>query len=268
MLAGNKKVGKGLLMVVLSYLAKNDEAVTVHFLSMDMSETSPAFVPPSEGQLDYINNLLKSKNKDSSIRLYDVGDAFLNYQWQKKFKRSSYTPYALARLFADSLPLPDKVLYLDTDTLILGSLSPLYHMDMGEHEFGACLDQLGTFWIDKNYQNSGVLLLNMKKAKETGLLEKCRVFLQTRHPILADQDALNHSVQKKLFLPQKYNEQKRTNEETVIRHFSKTLRWLPFFHTVSVKPWDIDKIAEWDQTDRFDEVIAEYRKRIAEFESL
>lgn len=261
-------MGKGLLIVTLSFLAHNDEAVTIHFLTMDLSDSSPSFVPPSKGQIDYIDALLKEKNPESSIKIYDIGEDFRATKWHRKFRKSSYTPYALARLFADKLPLPDKILYLDTDTFILGNISPLYHTEIGDREFAACYDQLGTFWINKHYQNSGVLLLNMKKAKETDFFAKCRDYLFRKHPILADQDALNWTIKDKMFLPQIYNEQKRIQEGTVIRHFSKTIRWLPIFHIVSVKPWDTEKVADWEKSNRYEPILEEYKKRIAAFEAL
>ena len=266
MLAGNKNVGKGLLVVVLSYLAYNDEAVTIHFLSMDLHHLGASFIPPSQGQIAYIDSLLKQKNEESSIIVYDVGKEYQAETWHKKFKRSAYTPYALCRLFADFLPLPEKVLYLDTDTFILGNISPLYHTDMEDYEFAGCYDQLGTFWIGATYQNSGVLLFNMARCKETGLFASCRDYLKKKHPILADQDALNRCVKKKKFLPQIYNEQTRGQDDTVIRHFSKTIRFLPFFHTVSVKPWHVDKVALWEKSNRYDDVLGEYSQRIEEFE--
>ena len=267
LIVGNKYAAKGLLVIVLSYLAHNQSPVTIHFLSMDHSKANPTFIPPSEGQIRYIRSLLKNVNEQSDILTYDVGEEFHQASWHKKFNRSSYTPYALLRLFSDKLPLPDKVLYLDTDTFILGNIKPLYDIDMEGYEFAAALDQLGTFWISAYYQNSGVLLMNMAKIRETGLLHKCREFLKTRHPILADQDALNAMVIQKKFLPQIYNEQKRSTDETVIRHFSKTLRWIPFFHTLNVKPWHIDRLHKVDDPKRFEPVLNEYQRRIQEFES-
>ncbi|MBQ9458236.1 MAG: hypothetical protein IJU64_07045 [Bacilli bacterium] len=268
MVCGNRYAVKGLLVIALSYLRYNTRPVTIHFLSMDHSEANPKFVPPTKGQYDYIDALLKTGHPESKLISYDVTKEFKAQKWHHKFNKSSYTPYALLRLFSDHLDLPEKVLYLDTDTFILGDLGPCYDMDMGGYEFAGALDQLGTFWIGATYQNSGVLLLNMPQIRATGLFSKCRDFLARKHPILADQDALYHNVGPKKFLPQIYNEQVHSHEDTVIRHFSKTLRWFPFFHLLNVKPWHVDRISKVDDPARFHDVLADYLSRIEELEAL
>ncbi len=268
LIVGNKHAAKGLLIIALSFLKYNDSPVSIHFLTMDHSHANPRFVPPSDAQIDYVRKLLQQHNPASDIFVYDIGEEFRAAKWHRKFNRSSYTPYALLRLFSDKLDLPDKVLYLDTDTFILGDIKPLYETEMGDHEFAACYDQLGTFWINPNYQNSGVLLMNMKRIKETDLLHKCREYLKKHHPILADQSALNAMVLKKQFLPQIYNEQKHSHDDTVIRHFSKTLRWIPFFHTLNVKPWDVDRIHKVDDYSRFQDVLEDFLSRKEKFEQL
>lgn len=59
---------------------------------------------------------------------------------------------------------------------------------------------------------------------------------------LPDQTALNRLVKKKLLLPAKYNEQKHFRDDTVIQHFSKTILWLPYFHTRNIKPWQTEAV--------------------------
>ena len=268
MVCGNRYAVKGLLVIALSYLRHNTRPVTIHFLSMDHSSANPKFIPPSQSQYDYIDALLKSKNPESRLISYDVTKEFKAQKWHEKFNRSSYTPYALLRLFSDHLDLPEKVLYLDTDTFILGDIGPCYDIDMTGYEFAGALDQIGTFWIGATYQNSGVLLLNMPRIRETGLFGKCRDFLSRKHPILADQDALYHCVLEKKFLPQIYNWQIHSQEDTVIRHFSKTIRYLPFFHLLNVKPWNRENLHKVDDPARFQDVLDEYSARIDELEAL
>ena len=33
------------------------------------------------------------------------------------------------------------------------------------------------------------------------------------------------------------NEQKEVREDTIIRHYCKVLHWLPYPHTINIKPW-------------------------------
>jgi len=77
-----------------------------------------------------------------------------------------------------------------------------------------------------------MLLMNMKKIKETGLLEKAREKIKTKKMLFADQDAIYRSTTKKLLLPRKYNEQSSfKRKDTVICHFCKRLMLLPYPHT-------------------------------------
>lgn len=270
LIAGNKDVADGLLIVLLSYLAYNSRPVHVHFLSMDLAEKNPRYVPLSDGQIRYLNSLVKEKNPASEVEEVDCTALF-----QKMFSstengmKSSYTPYMLLRLLADEIPsLPDKILYLDTDIFVMKDISSLYDLDLEDYEFAAAPDYLGTFWIKADYQNSGVLLLNLKRIRETGLFRKCRERIVRKNSILLDQDALNKCVLKKKFLPYKYNEQHKENAETVIRHFSKTIRFFPFFHTQNVKPWDVERVHKVLKTNAFDDVLNDYLKRKDAFRKL
>lgn len=65
----------------------------------------------------------------------------------------------------------DRVLYLDPDMVILGSLAELYHMDLGDHFFAAAthvkrlMRKLNELRLDMEedspYINSGVMLMNL-----------------------------------------------------------------------------------------------------------
>lgn len=61
--------------------------------------------------------------------------------------------------------------------------------------------------------NAGKLLLNMKKIKETGLLEKSRELIKNRKLLFADQSAIYYTTTKKLLLPRIYNEQSKFNKK-------------------------------------------------------
>ena len=268
MIVGNEYACRGLMIIALSYIKHNSAPVTVHFLSMDWHEAKPQFVPPHPEQLAYIEKIFQEGNPESKILYYDVSKHFHAIPAFKKYANSSYTPYAMLRLFSDKLDLPDKVLYLDTDVVILGNIEPLYNTELGDHEFAACYDQHGTFWINKFYQNSGVILFNIPRVKETGLMEKCRQLLIKKHPILFDQDALNQYVLEKQYLPQIYNEQLRAKDETVIRHFSKALRFFPIFHTLNVKVWDTKRLHKVDDPARFQDILDQYAQRWKEYSAL
>jgi glycosyltransferase len=103
------------------------------------------------------------------------------------------------------------------------------------------------------------LLLNMKKIRETGLLEKARALIKTKKMLFADQDAIFRSTTKKKILPRKYNEQSKFNgKNTVICHFCKRLLWRPFPHTENYKQWNVEEVHKILKCYAFDEDLKEY----------
>ena len=66
-----------------------------------------------------------------------------------------FTPYSLLRLCAGEIPsLPEKILYLDSDTMVYNSLEELFTMDeINNYVLGIVVDKMGKFWIRKDYFN-------------------------------------------------------------------------------------------------------------------
>ena len=151
-------------------------------------------------------------------------------------------------------------MYLDADIVCYGDLNELYNRDIADYEFAASLDYFGKWFIDYKYINSGVLLMNLKKLRENDSLRKCREMCVEKKMLLPDQTALNKCCEQKLYLPRKYNEQKERKEDTVVRHFSKTIKFIPYFKTINIKPWEIEKIHDVYKIHDFDDVIEKYLK--------
>ena len=113
-----------------------------------------------------------------------------------------------------------------------------------------------------------MLLMNMKKIKETGLLEKAREKIKTKKMLFADQDAVFRSTTKKKLLPRIYNEQSKFNkEDTVICHFCKRLMYRPYPHTENYKQWQIEEIHRELKCYCFEEDLQEYRELKEKFEN-
>ncbi|MDT7783837.1 MAG: hypothetical protein QOF58_2256 [Pseudonocardiales bacterium] len=104
-----------------------------------------------------------------------------------------------------------RVLYLDVDTLVLGDLRPLLVRDLGGHPIGAARDPICPLighgpgmpgWKalglpeGRAYFNSGVMLLDLARIRDSRLFERAREFL-AEHPDKVhffDQDALNYAA--------------------------------------------------------------------------
>ena len=128
-------------------------------------------------------------------------------------------PYmATVRCFLGKILKEDKIIYLDVDTLIDGSLSELWSLDMSRK----CI---AGRYEDGDYINSGVLLMNLGLIRSLGYEDRIKDLLENCKFVFPDQDALNliYKVYKKS-IPKKFNilgtKEPLEEKEVVIRHFA------------------------------------------------
>ena len=159
------------------------------------------------------------------------------------------------------LGIPDKLLYLDIDMMAGGDIKQLYNINIEDYEYAAVKEKYGCWIIRPDYINAGMLLLNMKKIRETKLLEKARDLIKTKKLIFADQDAIFWSTTKKKIIPRIYNEQSKFNKkDTIICHFAKRLMFLPYPHTENFKQWNLPEVHTVLKCHAFDDDLEEYVK--------
>lgn len=260
LLCGNYKVFDGALTELISITNKTKESITCYIFTMDVSRIKPDYTAITDKQIDFLNRVVKSKNSKNRVIKIDV-TALYEKEFGKCKNETAYcTPYTLLRLLADFVDnIPDKLLYLDIDMMIAKDISTLYNIDISEYEYAAVREKYGSKIIRPDYVNAGMLLLNMKKIKETGLLEKARNLIKTRKLLFADQDAIYWSTTKKLLLPRIYNEQSKFNKkDTVICHFCKRLLLYPYPRIENFKQWQIEEVHKVLRCYSFDEDLNEY----------
>lgn len=268
LLSGNKKVFDGALSELISITNKTIEAITCYIFTMDVSRINPDYTCITDEQIEFLNNVVKSKNKENTVIKVDVTELYEKEFGNGKNEDAYCTPYTLLRLLADLIPeIPEKILYLDIDMMAAGDISELYNIDITDYEYAAVKEKYGSKLLKPDYINAGMLLLNMNKIKETGLLEKARELIKKRKLLFADQDAIFLSTTKKLLLPRIYNEQSKFNKkDTVICHFCKRLLLRPYPHTENYKQWQVDEIHKYLKCYAFDKDLEEYLKLKEEFE--
>ena len=268
LLCGNKKVFDGALTELLSIANRTKETINCYIFTMNLSRLKPDYLSITDEQIDFLNEVLQEKNKDNTVFKIDVTDLYEEQFGNCKNEGAYCTPYTLLRLLADLIPqIPDKILYLDIDMMANKDIAELYNVDISNYEYAAVKEKYGSVFIWPDYINAGMLLLNIKKIKETGLLEKARYLIKTRKMLFADQDAIYRSTTKKLLIPRKYNEQSSfKRQDTVICHFCKRLMWLPYPHTENYKQWHIDEMHKELKCHRFDEDLNEYKVLKEKFE--
>ena len=264
MFCGNDKAYDGIIITLLSICRHTSEALNVYVITADLHELNDKYIPISDMQISKLDTIVKQKNPYSIVRLIDITDLFKEEMMNGANMTTSYTPYIFLRLFVDRIEqLPDKLLYLDNDIVCYKDISGLFSIDVSQYDFAAVKDYFGKWFIGTKYINSGVLLLNLSRLKNDDTLKKCRIMCQKKKMLLPDQTALNKYC-KKLYLPSKYNEQKRMHDDTVLRHYSMTIKFFPWFHTVKIKPWELERIHEFYHDYDFDDVYFEYKQIIEE----
>lgn len=117
----------------------------------------------------------------------------------------------------DKMPNVDKVLYLDCDTIVNGSLTELWNMDIGDYAIAGVRDRVNNsirlynrlcYPMNDGYVNAGVLLINLKKWRESYIFDQARCLAQQIPTALKnhDQDIINIIYHGQiLMLPFKYN---------------------------------------------------------------
>ena len=105
-------------------------------------------------------------------------------------------------LLPELLPQASRALYLDSDTIVLDRLRPLWESDLSAHLFAAVVNPLYPFmenWpvarlglpSEREYPNSGVLLLNLDAMRAAQAVPRIRAYARARpENRFPEQDAL------------------------------------------------------------------------------
>lgn len=247
--AGNKKVTDGLMISLLSIIKHTKESLNVTCFTMDLSDIDSRFLPIDKEFSDLANKKLKSVNENSSFTLIDMGKPFRETLIRSVNLKTGFTPYTMLRLLADKVKMPDKYIYLDTDTIINRDLKLLYNEDIENFELGVVRD---AYRIEKTYFNAGVMLVNYKNTLKSNLWERARELVVKRKMLYVDQEALNKTCKSKKMLPLIYNSKSKYYPEIVVHHFCDVRKY--FFHRI--KPWEVDLVKE--KTSAYDEILNDY----------
>ena len=146
-----------------------------------------------------------SKNYKCSFHLYIINNLDKISQLKVSAHVSNATYYRL--IMAEILPKHiDKVLYLDSDVVVISPLEELYNIDL-ENYFIAASGFSGTLVKSKGF-NSGVMVVNLEKWRNEQISTKVIDFAtQNRNKLpYHDQSALNRVIkQNYLIIDRKWN---------------------------------------------------------------
>lgn len=270
---GDKNIADGLMISALSLLNNVCEPINVYILTVGFESKGRVCEPLPSKLADFLDAKFKETNPENSVTLVDATEVF---KTELPFANleTRFTPCCMLRLFADIIPdIPDKILYLDTDVVCRKDCSEFYSQDMQGFEVAGVLDRYGKWFFRSNifkmdYLNSGVLLLNLRLIRESGMFRECRKRCADKKMFMPDQSAINKLSKAKKILPRCYNEQRISKNDTVFQHFTTSFRFFPYIRTVSVKPWHVDRLHSELGIYEYDGLLAEFGEMKSEYEKM
>lgn len=264
---GDRNVFRGFALAVLTLIKYTKEPFTVHFMTVGASWDERCKKLPLE-DFNKIKDVLKKLRPECEMKYYDVTDSFATHFEYSPNKKPVYSPASMTRLLlVETIKDVDKLIYLDCDTLTTSSLSAFNELDISNYEMAVSLDFMGHRWVKRDYFNSGVLYINMKMVRETRLFERAIQLLKKKRFYFADQTALYKCSSKRLYIPWRFNEQRKIKNDTVIKHFNKGIRPFPFY-VYNVKQWNVKKVHSFLKIHYFDDIYKQYDELFGDFAPL
>lgn len=260
---GDDYIEEGLLISILSLLNNVDEPLGIYILTMQLKTAEKVYQPVSDTAAAFLHEQVRSVHPASFVQKIDITELFLQ-ELPLANMGTRFTPCCMLRLFADLVPqLPEKILYLDNDVVCRQDCGSFYQQDIADYELAGVLDHYGKWLFRRSlarldYLNSGVLLLNLRKIRETGLFHNCRQLCREKTMFMPDQSAINALASAKKFLPRRYNEQRKLHKDTVFQHFTTSFRFFPWLRALTVKPWQVERVQQELKLHEYDELLAEY----------
>ena len=207
----------------------------------------------------YTNISEDNKHKINKYQRQNVNIEFvdLNYYIEKVkdklYTRDYYTKTTYFRLFIANLyPQYDKAIYLDSDITVLGDISELYNVDLGDNLIAAAPDdviQTTKVFQEyaekvvgvadyKKYFNAGILLMNLDEFRKFNFQEKFLYLLETiKFTVAQDQDYLNRLCKGKVKIIDKGWDRMPIATDDMPKEDIKIIHY-----NLGEKPWRYDNI--------------------------
>lgn len=208
---------------------------------------------------DNISRLQSLQTENFKIELMPIRANMeaLDDRMSNRLRCDYFTLTIYFRLFIPSMfPQYDKGIYIDSDIVLTDDIAKMFDIDIGENYIGACNDlsiadipplvaytEKAVGVNAKEYINSGVLLMNLKKMRDDDLEGHFLALLNKYHfdSIAPDQDYLNAMCNGKIYyLEEKWdtmpNDAKPMLTETSLIHYN-----------LFSKPWCYDGIQYEEQ---------------------
>lgn len=218
---------------------------------------------------------VKKRSKESQVFFIDTEKYFNDAYECRGISKSAYSRLLLHKLISE-----EKIIYSDVDVLFCNDLSEIYNVDISNYCIGAVrdiilnlssrrkeLEQQYDYWredlkkIEKNYFNSGFLLMNLKQIRRLHFWDNELETLIKRTFNYQDQDILNilfiNQQNKVLKISPKYvvlpggfpqNYQRALADGIITKQDYDDVTSAPaIIHYAGRKPWDFPTMNMADQ---------------------
>lgn len=155
---------------IISLLENNRdiEEITIHIITNSLSKEN----------VSRIEQIVRQYER--TIHYIDLHKLTDRLKIETKFNRSAY-----GRIFLDSLSGIERILYIDSDTVINGSLKDLMVLDLNNTLVAGVQDTVNPYYIlniglnhNARYINDGgIIVMNLTLWREKNITEKCMDFI-------------------------------------------------------------------------------------------
>lgn len=194
----------------------------------------------------------KYQKENVDIEFVDL-NYYINKVKDKLYTRDYYSVTTYFRLFIPDLyPQYDKVLYLDSDIVVLSDIADLYNIDMEDNLVAAAPDDvIQTIKVfqeyaelvvgvtdHKRYFNAGILLMNLDGLRKFKFQDKFLYLLsKVKFSVAQDQDYLNRLCKGRVKLIENTWDRMPIGGDTVKREDLHLIHY-----NLAFKPWHFEDI--------------------------
>ncbi len=259
----DKNCFDGLLITLLSIVKNTSHSLNIFIGTGKFTTPKKEFFCFEQSQADFLENILKKYNQDSKIQVIDMSEEVMKKLGKSVNLNGKFSPYSMIRLLSDYHDeFGDKLLYLDIDLVICDDIYKLYSLNIDNKDIAMAKDEVGSHWLGKNYCNSGVILMNLKRLRENKHFDIVRNKVIKNRYFMPDQTALNRGLKGNIeIISNRFNDQHYLHKDTVIRHYCG---WVKLnkkgFSNVTEKPWNVDNFKKVYGEHVHKDLLKEYLK--------
>ena len=233
------------LVSILSCITNNNENLTFHLITFEENTDN----------LDMINKEILLKNQQ--YKNYLVDSDKVNWKLGSLGIRNnspataSFTNATYLKILIPNLVQEDKIIFLDSDTLVGNCLKELFeYQTKGKIIAGVSDDGVSSFLGDEedifgykknDYINAGVLLMDLEKMRSINFVSKCYSAYQKYSSQIKfnDQDLINLTLKsEKFLLPERFNTLVKFSEkQNIVNKKINSLENSILHFIGNIKPW-------------------------------